>query len=41
MTDEEYRINGVPLGDSSGVFIGGLNYYGDPVTYGAEITYSF
>ncbi|WP_372760952.1 TonB-dependent receptor [Pseudoalteromonas sp.] len=41
ITDEEYRINGVPLGDASGVFIGGLNYYGDPVTYGAEISYAF
>lgn len=39
--DEEYRINGVPMGDATGNFIGGINYYGDPATYGAEVTYTF
>lgn len=41
ITDEEYRINGVPMGDATGAFIGGINYYGDPVTYGAELSYAF
>lgn len=41
ITDEEYRINGVPLGDATGAFIGGINYYGDPVTYGVEVSYEF
>lgn len=41
ITDEEYRINGVPMGDATGAFIGGINYYGDPVTYGAEVSYEF
>ena len=41
ITDEEYRINGVPMGDATGAFIGGMNYYGDPVTFGAEVSYQF
>ena len=41
ITDEEYRINGVPMGDATGNFIGGINYYGDPATYGVEVTYTF
>jgi len=41
ITDEEYRINGVPMGDATGAFIGGINYYGDPVTFGAEVSYDF
>ncbi|MDG1731422.1 MAG: TonB-dependent receptor [Thalassotalea sp.] len=41
ITDEEYRINGVPMGDATGAFIGGINYYGDPVTYGGEVSYAF
>lgn len=41
ITDEEYRINGVPMGDAMGNFIGGINYYGDPTTYGAEVTFTF
>lgn len=41
ITDEEYRINGIPMGDATGAFIGGINYYGDPATYGAEVTYTF
>ncbi|ARD46744.1 TonB-dependent receptor [Colwellia sp. PAMC 21821] len=41
ITDEEYRINGIPMGDATGTFIGGINYYGDPSTYGAELTYTF
>ena len=41
ITDEEYRINGVPMGDATGAFIGGINYYGDPATYGVEVSYAF
>lgn len=41
ITDEEYRINGIPMGDGTGAFIGGINYYGDPVTYGVEVSYEF
>ncbi len=41
ITDEEYRINGVPMGDATGAFIGGINYYGDPATYGIEVSYTF
>jgi iron complex outermembrane receptor protein len=41
ITDEEYRINGIPMGDATGAFIGGINYYGDPATYGAEVSYQF
>lgn len=41
ITDEEYRINGIPMGDATGTFIGGINYYGDPVTFGAELSYTF
>jgi iron complex outermembrane receptor protein len=39
--DEEYRINGLPLADANGVFVGGLNYYGDPATFGLELSYQF
>jgi iron complex outermembrane receptor protein len=41
ITDEEYRINGIPMGDATGAFIGGINYYGDPATYGLEVSYQF
>ncbi|MEY8198052.1 MAG: TonB-dependent receptor, partial [Colwellia sp.] len=41
IADEEYRINGIPMGDGLGNFIGGINYYGDPATYGAEVSYTF
>jgi iron complex outermembrane receptor protein len=36
LTDEEYRQNGIPAGP-----ITGLNYYGDPRTVGADVTYRF
>ena len=39
--DEEYRINGLPLADATGTFVGGLNYYGDPATFGVELSYQF
>lgn len=39
--DEEYRINGVPMADATGTFIGGINYYGNPVTFGVELGYRF
>jgi iron complex outermembrane receptor protein len=36
LTDEEYRQNGIPAGQTTG-----LNYYGDPRTVGADVTYRF
>ncbi|MEH6550853.1 MAG: TonB-dependent receptor [Pseudomonadales bacterium] len=36
LSDEEYRINGIPLGGPTAV-----NYYGNPRTYGAEVTLDF
>jgi len=36
LTDEEYRLNGIPAGPGVG-----LNYYGDPRTFGADVTYKF
>ncbi|GAC14506.1 TonB-dependent receptor [Aliiglaciecola lipolytica] len=39
--DEEYRINGLPVADATGTFIGGLNYYGNPATFGVELSYRF
>ncbi len=41
IADEEYRINGVPMGDATGAFIGGINYYGDPATFGIDVSYTF
>lgn len=41
ITDEEYRINGIPVANAVGTFIGGINYYGDPLTYGVELSYQF
>lgn len=35
LLDEEYRMNGIPLGTYS------VNYYGDPATYGVELSYNF
>lgn len=37
LTDEEYRLNGIPF-TTSGYAV---NYYGDPRTYGVDVTYSF
>ncbi len=39
LTDEEYRLNGIPY-QIDGIDVG-VNYYGDPRTYGADITYRF
>lgn len=33
--DEEYRINGIPTAT------GAVNYYGDPATYGLDVSYRF
>lgn len=35
LTDSEYRLNGLPFGTY------GINYYGDPRTFGADVTYRF
>lgn len=39
--DEEYIINGLPVADASGSFVGALNYYGNPATYGVEVSFRF
>ncbi len=36
LTGEAYRVNGIPAGPTSGI-----NYYGDPRTFGADVTYTF
>lgn len=36
LTDSEYRINGIPTSGFTSI-----NYYGDPRTFGADITYEF
>ena len=42
LTDEEYRINGIPLVDANNTSQGaGLNYYGDPRTLGVDVRLSF
>jgi len=45
LTDENYRINGIPVSatDANGVskVIGAENYYGDPRTFGADVSYKF
>lgn len=41
LTDENYRINGIPVQDNLGNVIGAANYYGDPRTFGADISYRF
>ncbi|OUS03643.1 hypothetical protein A9Q81_07205 [Gammaproteobacteria bacterium 42_54_T18] len=35
ITDEEYRINGIPTQT------GAINYFGDPRTYGLDVTFNF
>jgi len=35
LTDEDYRINGIPAQ------FGAVNYYGDPRSYGVDVTYDF
>lgn len=40
LTDEEYRLNGIP-GFDGAAFTYGINYYGDPRTYGADVTLNF
>jgi len=35
LTDEDYRINGIPAQ------VGAVNYYGDPRSYGVDVTYDF
>lgn len=41
LTNEVYRINGIPVADAVGNFVGAVNYYGDPRTFGADITFRF
>ncbi len=36
LTDEEYRVNGIPLGPASAV-----NYYGNPLTWGVDVSLEF
>ncbi len=37
LTDEEYRINGIPQAESGY----GVNYYGDPRTFGTDVRFNF
>jgi iron complex outermembrane recepter protein len=37
LTDEEYRLNGIPFTQAGYA----VNYYGDPRTYGIDLSYSF
>lgn len=42
LTNEQYRINGIPVQNGkTGAVIGAVNYYGDPRTFGADITYKW
>lgn len=41
LTNEEYRINGLPVVDGTNSVVGGANYYGDPRTFGADVTYKW
>ena len=45
LTDEEYRINGIPVVGYSAAgqqkTVGGANYYGNPRTFGADMTFRF
>ncbi|KEQ11788.1 TonB-dependent receptor [Endozoicomonas numazuensis] len=41
LTNEEYRVNGVPVADQNGNFVGAANYYGDPRSYGIDVAYRF
>lgn len=39
LTNEQYRINGIPVQNITGQVVGAVNYYGDPRTFGADVTY--
>lgn len=41
LTNEEYRINGIPVQDNLGSVVGAVNYYGDPRTFGVDVTYKW
>lgn len=41
LTDEEYRLNGIPGVDATNTFVAGINYYGDPRTFGMDVKLSF
>jgi iron complex outermembrane receptor protein len=42
LSDEEYRINGIPaVNPVTGAVDRASNYYGDPRTYGLDVTYEF
>ncbi|NRA41540.1 MAG: TonB-dependent receptor [Pseudomonadales bacterium] len=41
LTDEEYRLNGIPQINPDPFFRYSVSYYGDPRTFGADVSYSF
>lgn len=41
LTDTEYRINGIPVKNQTLQTIGSVNYYGDPRTFGFDISVDF
>lgn len=41
LTDTEYRINGIPVANNLGQLIGVVNYYGDPRTFGLDVSVDF
>ncbi|MCY4046062.1 MAG: TonB-dependent receptor [Cellvibrionales bacterium] len=41
LTAEAYRLNGIPGFGAENGFSDGINYYGDPRTFGADVTYRF
>ena len=46
LTDEEYRLTGIPVvavdfGTFDTQVVGGANYYGDPRTFGADLSFKF
>lgn len=41
LTGEAYRLNGIPGFGSTNGAGDGINYYGDPRTFGADVTYHF
>lgn len=48
LTNEEYRINGIPVigvddpaSPTASAVVGAVNYYGDPRTFGVDVTYKW
>lgn len=41
LTNEQYRVNGIPVSDTNQVTIGAVNFYGDPRTVGIDLAYKW